>query len=302
MLGDMSVRELRSIAERQLGLVTSHQLRGCMTVHAVRTAVGRGWLVHVRPHVFRFAGVRPSWPQSVLAAVLAAGDGACASHEAAAAMWSLPDFPATSAIGIHVTVPGDRRPRVGGVTLHRCLVLPDAHRAVIGRVPVTSVERTLCDLAGSVPEPRLGRLVDDALSRRLTTVDELRAAYEALRGGQRPIRAMGRVLAARGDEWAAAESAWEARLVRWLVEAGLPPPVQQYAVDGYRVDLAYPERNVFIEFDGFAVHAPRSRFDRDRHRANVLQLRTGALVLRFTSTSTREEVVRQVTAALRRAA
>ena len=77
--------------------------------------------------------------------------------------------------------------------------------------------------------------------------------------------------------------------------------MQQHEFDGYVVDLAYPERRLLVEYDGFAGHSTRSRFDGDRRRANALVLRHGVTLLRYTSASTREEVVREVTMALRRA-
>ncbi len=144
---------------------------------------------------------------------------------------------------------------------------------------------------------RLGRLVDDALMRRIVTIDGLTETFAELSEGSRRSRAMARVLAGRGAEWDDAESPPEARLVRWLLEAGFPRPVQQERVDRFRVDLAYPDRGVFIEYDGFDAHVTRTAFDHDRRRGNALALRPGSIVLRFTSSSTREEVVRDVTAA-----
>jgi very-short-patch-repair endonuclease len=298
----MTMRSLRELGERQLGLVTTRDVREHLTRERARTAERRGWLVRVRPHVYRFAGARPSWHQSVLAAILVAGPDAVASHGTAAAVWRLAGFPATSATAIDITVPRGRRPQLAGLRLHQTTIGPGCHRSAVDFVPVTDVARTLCDLDGAVPVARLGRIVDDALTRKLVTIRELAETYGELRRGSRRSRAMGRVLAERGAEWDDADSPREARLVRWLTDAGLPPPVQQHAVDGYRVDLAYPVHGVFIEYDGFDPHASRTTFDHDRRRQNVLTLRAGATVLRFTSASTREEVVRDVTAALRHAA
>jgi hypothetical protein len=295
----MTIRTLRRTAERQLGLVTSAQLREHVSEQTARTAEARGWLVRVRRHVYRVAGSRPTWHQSVLAAVLAAGPGAAASHRTAAALWAMPGFPATSATPIEITVPRGRRPRVGGARLHTTLLGDDAVVQLDG-VPVTRVARTLCDLEGTVPEAKLGRLVDEMLLRRRVTVEQLTATHVDLRRGSRRSRAMRRILADRGAEWAVADSEGEAYIARWLVDAGLPPPVQQHPVDGYRIDVAYPEHGVFIEYDGFASHTTRTRFESDRRRDNRLRLGHGAIVLRYTDRSTPEEVVRDVTAALGR--
>jgi very-short-patch-repair endonuclease len=295
----MDIVELRTIAERQLGLVTSGQARGEIGERRFRTAVANGWLVRVRRHVYRCAGTTMSWRHAVMAAVLVADpEEAWASHGAAAAIWGLAGFRMSAATPIEVSVRRGTRPRLKGIRIHECAVLPDAHVTTVDDVPVTAAGRTLCDLDGRMPEEKLARVVDDALVRKLVTIDELRATYGALRGGRRSIRTIGRILAARGDEAALADSVPEARLVRWLREAGLPEPQQQHRIDAYRVDLAFPEQGLLVEYDGYDAHATRSAFDADRRRQNALVLHEGVRVLRFTSASTREEVVRDVAAAL----
>jgi very-short-patch-repair endonuclease len=87
-----------------------------------------------------------------------------------------------------------------------------------------------------------------------------------------------------------------------VADRGRPPAaVQQHRADRYRIDLAYPEWGVFIEYDGYSGHGSRTGFDRDRRRDNALQLLERAVVLRSTSRSTRDKVVADVTTALRRA-
>jgi very-short-patch-repair endonuclease len=295
------LRSLRHIGERQHGLVTAQQLRAEVPRRLAERAIERGWLVQVRPHVHRFAGARPTWPQSVMAAVLVAGPQAVASHVTAAALWRLPGFRAGSPTPIELTVPRGRRPRLPQIAVHATTIGPGCHRTRVDLVPVTEVARTLCDLDGVVPSDWLDRLVDDALVRKLLTVAEFGETFGELRRGSRRGRAMARVLAQRGVEWDDADSAPEARLVRWLVEAGLPPPEQQHRIGRFRVDLAYPSRRLVVEYDGFDAHTTRRAFDHDRRRQNDLVLRAGVVVLRYTSASTREEVARDVGAVLWRA-
>jgi very-short-patch-repair endonuclease len=294
----MTLRALHPLAERQHGIFHIRQIDRLATIGVVRSAVRRGELVAVRPHVFRFAGTPATWEQSVLAAVLVAGDAAVASHATAAALLGLDSFRVGSSTPIHVAVPRGRHGSIDAVRVHTTKLGPGCHRTVVDRIAVTHAARTLCDLDGEVPDWRLARVVDDALMRKLVSIEVLAEVHAELRRGSRRSRGMARILAERGAEWDEAESPGEARLVRWLVAAGLPRPVQQHVVDGYRVDLAYPEHGVFIEYDGFDPHSTRNRFDHDRRRANHLALRAGATVLHFTSGSTRQEVVRDVRAAL----
>jgi very-short-patch-repair endonuclease len=294
----MTLRSLQRLAERQHGVVTWGDLDDQLDASEIRTALRRGWIVSHRHGVYRLAGSAPSWHQAVMAAVLAGGAGAAASHATAAALWRLTGFRPGAPIAI--TVPRGRRPRLDDVVVHATSCAEEVGRCE--RIPVTSVPRTIFDVTGALPDAAVERLVDDALVRKLTTVAELGATYEMLRGGRRSVRKVGRVLAARGDEAAKADSHPEARLVRWLREAGLPEPEQQHRVDAYRIDLAYPSRGLLIEYDGFEAHTTRSAFDADRRRQNSLVLSDDQLVLRVTSASRRAEVVRDVTRALARRA
>jgi very-short-patch-repair endonuclease len=72
-------------------------------------------------------------------------------------------------------------------------------------------------------------------------------------------------------------------------------------IDGrsYRIDLAYPEVMLAIEYDGWEHHRTRSAFDRDRARGNRLEI-LGWTVLRFTSQSTDLDIVATVRAVLAR--
>jgi very-short-patch-repair endonuclease len=297
----MSMSSLRLVGERQHGLVTMRDLREHLTDSERRTAVRRGWLVQVRPHVYRLAGATPTWRQAVLAAVLRSGPSGHASHATAAALWGMPGFVARSTTAIEITVQRGQRPRLSGVRVHQATVLPEHHVTTVDHTRVTSAARTLCDIDGRVSRARLSRIVDELLIRRVVSLPALADVHAEIRRGRGVPRAMADVLAERREEWQRADSRREAELVRWLVEAGLPPPVQQHTIDGFRIDLAYPDHRLLIEYDGFDPHVTRTAFDGDRRRQNALLLDGGAVVLRYTSASTREEVVRDVTAALRRA-
>jgi very-short-patch-repair endonuclease len=294
----MPLRDLHRTADDQLGLVTAHQVREEVGDHVARTLRVRGTLEVARSGVFRIAGSARSWEQSVMAAVIAGGEHAAASHHTAAALWDMPDFHVGLGTPLHVTVPRGTRPSIRGVTVHTTLLEFEA--CTRRGVWVTSAARTLVDLDGFVAPAALARCVDEMLLRRLVSLDGLWAVHSALRRGSRRSRAMTAILSARTDAWERADSRPELRILRWLREARLPEPVLQHRVDRYRVDLAYPEQRIFIEYDGFDAHVTRTAFDGDRRRANELQLTAGAIILRYTSSSTREQVVREVATALAR--
>ncbi|MEA2146851.1 MAG: hypothetical protein QOG59_2438, partial [Solirubrobacteraceae bacterium] len=76
-------------------------------------------------------------------------------------------------------------------------------------------------------------------------------------------------------------SAAERVLLRLLREAGLPAPRTNVRVAGSVVDAFWPEHNLIVEIDGFAVHGHRAAFERDRARGQAL-LAAGYRVMRIT--------------------
>lgn len=265
---------IERLAARQLGLVSRSQaLRLGATDRMIRWRLASGrWLPATGDAVFRLGGAPASWEQTLLATCLAYGDGAVASHHAVAALWRIPE------IGIEtmeVTVPrGRRRKRGIDATVHYG-DLRSADITRIGSVPATTVARMFVDLAGDAPFAAVEVGLDDALRRKLTTIDRIRRAIE--RGGRRRGIEDLRDLLNDRDNDAIPESVLETRLYRRIIEDGLPVPKRQYVVrdDGRfiaRVDLAYPEHKLAVEAEGFEPHAQRAQFDRDRERANDLTL------------------------------
>jgi hypothetical protein len=172
-------------------------------------------------------------------------------------------------------------------------------------IPVASVARTLCDLTAKARAKVVERAVDDCLRRRIVTLDELQTVYESLSGrGRHRSTVMRSILEWRGPDHHPGESPGEVHVLRLLVDAGLPVPVQQHEVrvNGriIRIDLAYPEARIALEFDGWTYHSTRGAFDDDRARANELEL-LGWTVLRFTTKSSDIVIVQTVSAALARA-
>jgi hypothetical protein len=167
---------------------------------------------------------------------------------------------------------------------------------------VTTPARTLVDLSAVTPAPTLEKAVDGALREGLVTVASLRACFDALAGrGRRRVAHFRPILDAREPGYSPGDSDLEVRVQRWLTAAGLPPPAAQFPVlvgdRRYRIDLAYPDQRIAIELDGWAAHGTRLAFDHDRVRGNELEL-SGWVLLRFTSSSSRVDVVQTVQTAL----
>ena len=216
-----------------------------------------------------------------MVACLAWGDGATVSHRSAAALAELPGVDPI----VELTVPATRR-RVAPGTIHRS-ALADVDRIWMGPLPVTTMARTLIDLAAVAPRATVARAVDEALRRGEVSLSRLAWRLDEL--GRRPGSAVMRdVIDERRTEPVTA-SELEARLYRLLRVAGVPLPVAQYPVKARGrligvVDFAWPNALLAVEADGFRWHSGRVRWEHDRARRNELT-RAGWRVLHVTWTS-----------------
>ncbi|MGK5739587.1 endonuclease domain-containing protein [Micromonospora sp. URMC 103] len=171
---------------------------------------------------------------------------------------------------LDVLVPaGSRFGPVSGLAVHTA----DVHRADVrlrAGIPVTTPLRTCWDLAQWLPIEEAVAVVDGLAARRLVRLDELRGCARDRLG----MRGWKRMLQVAGLADPGAESAPESLLRVRLVLAGLPRPVTQFVVerDGRfvaRLDLAWPDQRVAVEYDGLWHHDPE-QFHRDRRRLNRL--------------------------------
>jgi Protein of unknown function (DUF559) len=216
------------------------------------------------------------------AVLMGAPASAVVSHLTAARLWGLEVPLVADDLRVHITVPPGTRLRHRADRRVHCTALPDtlvAHRA---GVRVTSPGRTWLDLAAVLPAAALLAVTDQMLARRYPEQGFVRLL--ATGRGVRGIRTARRVLPVAD---ARSGSPMES-VLRWLAhEAGLPAPVLQHVVRDAagaflgRVDLAWPEHRVLVEFDG-DVHRERGVFVNDVRRQNLLVL-AGWTVLRFTS-------------------
>jgi very-short-patch-repair endonuclease len=187
-----------------------------------------------------------------------------------------------------VLVPvGQRFGPVAGLSVHTAEVAEADVRLKAG-IPVTTPLRTCWDLAQWLPVEEAVARVDGLAGQRLVRIDELRGSAHdrlGLRGWKRMLR-----VAELVDP--GAESVQESRLRVRLVLAGLPRPVTQFVVerDGRfvaRLDLAWPDLRVAVEYDGL-WHGDPEQFHRDRRRLNRL-LGEDWIVLHVTARRFRED-------------
>lgn len=275
--------QVARLAAARHGLVTRQEaLGGGASASMVQRWLTAGRLERVGSSVYRVAGAPPTWEQHLLAAVLACGSGAIASHRSAARVWGMGD-----ADVLEVTVPAARAPSPPGVALHRSSDLDDADRVRRNGVPVTTPMRTLVDLGAVLPAYEVEDALDAALERRLVTVAGVeRALARCARRGRNGAGVLRHVLTTRALGAAPADSRLEPRMARLLVHHDLPSAAFQHVVrrNGRfvaRVDFAYPDLRLALEVDGFGSHSSPRALQSDLDRQNAL-VELGWTVLRFT--------------------
>lgn len=175
----------------------------------------------------------------------------------------------------------DRRVRLPGVTLFREHVDP-ADVWELGDIRATSPGRTVFDCLRVLPDSTATDLLDRALRRGWTSLDDLAGRireHSGRRGAPRLARLIGR--AASG-----ARSAAERLTVTLLRKAGIwgwsanEPIVDRWGVIGIG-DLVFTRAKLVIELDGRSEHSGPQRSQFDRERPNRL-VAAGWTVLRFT--------------------
>ena len=229
-----------------------------------------------------------------MAATLACGDGALAAHQTAAILWGLVDLPLRP---IHVSrLMGTDHPP-DGVKLHRPRRLAVWERTRKDGIPVTTVARTLADLAIHASDRLLEDVVSGARQRKLFDPSEIERVVR-----NAPRRAGGVRLLELVQRWATVEapslSHLQDRVYNLCASAGLPQPVMEEAIGRYVVDFLWHEQKLVMEADGRAHH--EHRFDEDRERDLYLTSR-GYRTIRVTYHMIREKpqkVIRQIRDAL----
>ena len=266
-------RRIAELAARQHGLITHEQLLALgLSASGIAKRLRRGALYRVHRGVYAVRYPTLTRQGEWLAAVLAVGDGAALSHASAAALWEL--LPQrTPRIDVTVATPGGRsRRRL--IVVHRML-LDQAEVTVRDGVPVTTVVRTLLDLADVLPQRRLERALDEASYLGFDL------ARLSPRWGRRGYGKLTRVLRAHelGSTWTRSEL--EEAMLAVCRRAGLPRPKVNTEVEGKEVDFHWPSHRLVVETDGWRSHGRRTAFERDRVR-DALLVEAGWRVIRIT--------------------
>jgi hypothetical protein len=267
------------LAERQWGVVARRQLAALgVSRHTADHWLRAGRLHRLHQGVYAPGHTALRAEGHRLAAVLACGPGAVLSHRSAAAHWGLLR---TDQTRIDVTAPRGRH-GAPGIRLHRSRSLDARDTTHHEGIPVTTVSRTLLDLAATARPSELERAL--AQAERLHLYDH-RATERtiATNNGQRGTRVLAQATT-RTPKWTRNE--WEAEFLALIRKAGLPEPEvnQAFHAEDHghcEPDYHWPEHGVIVETDGFETHGTRAAFRADRAKDAALTA-SGRRVLRFT--------------------
>jgi predicted transcriptional regulator of viral defense system len=272
-------RGVAGLAAKQWGVVSLAQLQALgLSKYAVLRRVRAGRLHRVHRGVYAVGHTVLTREGHWLAAVLACGEGAVLSHRSAAAHWGLLS---TAATRIDVTIP---RARAGNanIRLHRSHTLVARDTTAHEGIPITSVPRTLLDLAATVRSDRLERAL--AQAEHLELYDH-RALTDLLAraNGHRGAGALTRATVLDPKLTA---SEWEVRLLKLVRAAALPEPLVNLPLDApdhglCRPDFHWPSHRLIVETDGWESHKTRAAFESDRAKDAALTA-AGYRVVRFT--------------------
>jgi hypothetical protein len=274
-MNDQSTPDQRAdrLASRQHGAIALEQCLACgLTPRQIRQRVAsRRWL---RPttRVFVVARSPATWQRAAMAASLAGPPGTLASHLTAAALhglWRPPPLP-------HVSVPRGTSGRLRLAKVHWSTV-SIADRTLVAGIPCTTPARTLVDCSAILPIDPVTTMADSVLCRIDVSPSDIEAAIVRAGGhlGRKGIAALRQALSvwAPGIEPA---SPAEIRLVRRLLEWGFDRPATQAIVTDdvgqfvARLDVAWVDRRVGLEYDSLRFHDPR-RFQHHEARYRALQ-------------------------------
>jgi predicted transcriptional regulator of viral defense system len=286
------------LAAGQWGVVSVAQLRALgLGKDAVQRRERAGRLHRVHRGVYAVGHTVLPREGRWLAAVLACGEGAVLSHRSAAAHWGLLQ---TAATRIDVTAP---RTRAGDakIRLHHSRSLIACDTTTHQGIPITSVPRTLLDLAPTVRPDRLERALAQAEHLELydhRAITELLARANGHRG-------KGALTEATALEPKLTRSEWEIRLLKLVRAAALPEPLVNLPFDApdygqCRPDFHWPSHRLIVETDGWRTHRTRAAFESDRAKDAALTA-AGYRAVRFTWRTPDAVILKRLRALLTRA-
>jgi len=256
---------LQKLFDDQGGVATSGQILAVVSRYHFEAVLKTRFLERIWQGVYCIG--EPTDELRLRALDLSCGHRVPACLATAASMFG---FDTENPTDLHVlNPPGHQLRPVDGLVVHR---RDGAPLVMVGERLATSPAWTAVEVARGLRRPRALATLDAAL--RSGTCGRGELSYVARRhAGRRGIVAV-RDLLLHADPRAESPMESEARLA--MIDGELPSPELQYEiVDGNgelrRLDFAWPEQRLAVEYDGLDWHGDSEAMRRDRRRQAALQ-------------------------------
>lgn len=261
-------RRIAALMRSQQSVVTRTQAIDVgLTASQIKERVHNQSWVKLHAGVYASASAPATPERALLAATLAAGPDAAASHLSAAWLLGIVERPPARPV---ITIPNRRSIELANVVIHRSRDL-DFSRVLTRRgIPYTDPLRIMTDLAGELEPDQLVPIVDRALATKLITTRGLEEEiHRRSRPGRKGPPALRAVLESRGLIGGPEPSVLEAMALRLFQRWNIPVSGREryiYADGRYRIDFMIGP-GLIIEVDGFAYHwTPEAKAYDDRRR------------------------------------
>jgi very-short-patch-repair endonuclease len=281
-------RDIADLARSQHGVVGRIQLMELgVGRRAIAARLRSGRLHRIHAGVYAVGHTVLSREGRWMAAVLASGPDVALSHWSAAALWGIR---LNSRTRVDVTVP--HATRSSAAIRRHVSDVPTDERTVVEGIPVTSVPRTVLDLAATQPAAVVEAMLREVEFRQLwdrLSLADLVDRYPGRRGVRKVRQALELVRDVPAGRF---RSPLEERFAVFLDRNRLPRPLfNDWIALGerrFQVDCHWPKGKLLIELDGWQAHGGRRAFRRDRQRDRLLAA-AGYTVVRITSAQLEDE-------------
>ena len=272
-------QRITRLAGRQKGQISRIQLLDLgLGAGAIKHRLRTGRLQPSRHSGVYSLGVAPlTRERRWAAALLACGTGAVLSHLSAAALWVLRSV---DPVTIDISVPHRAKRRHEGIRVHRPRQLASEDVERHCGIPVTTVARTLIDLAEVLSTRALERALDEGEFLEIFDRNELQVAL-ARNAGRNGASRLAKLLTRHEPGTTRTMSELEEDFFDLVMAAGLPQPEVNQPFGPYTPDFLWREHKLVVETDGGASHDRPSQRERDARRDAWFAAR-GYETLRFT--------------------
>lgn len=269
---------LAYLVHRQHGMIARRQaLAAGVRPRSLDRLLARGHLLKTRHRGVYAVGHYAQAPMAEeMAAILALGRGAVLSHRSAGAYWGLCERPRGF---VEVIRPRCGATKLAGVKSYRIETLQQDEWLMVGAMPVTTVARTLLDLAAVLSKDQLASAFSAADRTNRIQVGAIRRLIEP--GRRRGAAALRAVFVDYDPQRLPQRSEFESLIWNRIQRRrDFETPERNEIVNGREVDLVWWRKRLMVELDGHRHHSGIERFNADRSRDLEMAL-DGYQVLRI---------------------